>query len=326
MVKASLEHCEVRIYSPNLKGDWDEFVGFAKNSNFLFFRDYMDYHSGRFVDHSLMFYLDGRLVSCLPATRIGQRLYSHQGLTYGGLVMHPDVRLNAVCSIMARLVAHIGERGFDGLVYNPMPYIYHHLPADEDIVALNGLGGKVIASKATCAARSGDHLKSFSENRRSDVRRFRQSAMEVARSYDFQGFMTTCASLLSRRFSAKPVHTISEIQTLANSFPNHIKLYAVHSQSQINAGVIIYCNACCSKVQYVGYDDLGKEAGAVAAIFANLMDEVLSPNSWLEFGHSEDSDGRFNEGVHLYKESLGARVIQLRSYFLEPDSLRPIGE
>lgn len=46
----------------------------------------MDYHADRFQDASLMIYRKGQLYALLPANRLNNILYSHQGLTYGGLI------------------------------------------------------------------------------------------------------------------------------------------------------------------------------------------------------------------------------------------------
>jgi hypothetical protein len=313
-----LENCTLSLYHPDLKGRWDDFIGVAKNGNFLFFRDYMDYHSDRFVDHSLMFYLNRSLIGCVPATRIGRTLHSHRGLTYGGLVMHPDIRLNAVLAITKRLADHLRDSDLDGLVYNPMPHIYHRLPAEEDLEAFAKLGGQIVNSKAISVLRAGDHRDLFSNNRRRDVDRFRKLGLALGRSNDFGAFMTLCALHLSQRFSAKPLHTVAEIRALANRFPNNIQLYAVHNHSQMIAGVILYCNALCAKIQYLAHDDLGKEACAATAILAYIIDNILPPNTWLELGHSVGLAGEFNEGVFAYKESLGARTVEIRSYLLSP--------
>ena len=45
---------EIHRYEPTDKTSWDKFVQGSKNGTFLFLRDYMDYHSDRFDDHSLM--------------------------------------------------------------------------------------------------------------------------------------------------------------------------------------------------------------------------------------------------------------------------------
>jgi hypothetical protein len=308
---------EVRRYNPQLKGNWDDLVRRAKNGNFLFFRDYMDYHRDKFEDHSLMFYRDGNLLSCLPAN-IAEKttLHSHQGLTYGGLLMHPKNRLEDVRSFMWLLVAYLREQSVDGLVYNPAPYIYHRLPAEEDLVALSEVGARIIATKAICAVRI-DSGATLSYNRKRDVTRFRKSGMSVAQSYDFADFMRLCEANLRERFNANPVHAPMVMQSLADNFPNHIKLYAVSHQSRMIAGAIIYLNSGCAKLQYIAYNDIGKEVGAVAAVYDHILKLILQPNTWLEFGHSITPAGKFAKGVHEYKESFGARTIQRRTYFLD---------
>ena len=75
-------------YTADKKAEWDSFVRESKNGTFLFMRDYMEYHADRFDDYSLMYYKGDKLLSLLPANRKGETLWSHQGLTYGGLVLN----------------------------------------------------------------------------------------------------------------------------------------------------------------------------------------------------------------------------------------------
>lgn len=56
-------------YAPALADEWNGFVARSKNGTFLFDRRYMDYHSDRFEDYSLMFYREGRLYALMPANR-----------------------------------------------------------------------------------------------------------------------------------------------------------------------------------------------------------------------------------------------------------------
>ena len=59
----------------------------------MFDRDYMDYHSDRFEDNSLMFFDDSeKLIALLPANLRGDILYSHQGLTYGGFLTDENMK------------------------------------------------------------------------------------------------------------------------------------------------------------------------------------------------------------------------------------------
>ena len=85
---------EIVRYTPDKAAEWDAFVRQSKNATFLFYRGYMDYHADRFADYSLMFYDKGRLCALLPANDGGDgTLWSHRGLTYGGLLM--DCRCKA---------------------------------------------------------------------------------------------------------------------------------------------------------------------------------------------------------------------------------------
>ena len=58
----------------------------AKNTTFLFQRDFMDYHRDRFEDYSLKVYKKEKLVALLPANINDNIVYSHQGPSYGGVV------------------------------------------------------------------------------------------------------------------------------------------------------------------------------------------------------------------------------------------------
>ena len=59
----------VERYNTALKREWDEFVKLAKNSHFLFLRDYIEYHQDRFDDISLIVRKkpNGKIIAMLPA-------------------------------------------------------------------------------------------------------------------------------------------------------------------------------------------------------------------------------------------------------------------
>jgi len=89
----------VRPYIGNDYENWNAFIGQAKNATFLFHRDFMEYHSDRFQDYSLVI-LDGeKWVAVLPANVVGNEVFSHQGLTYGGLVYNEKLKLASILEI-----------------------------------------------------------------------------------------------------------------------------------------------------------------------------------------------------------------------------------
>ena len=54
----------VEQYDSHRKGDWNSFLADAKNSTFLFHRDYMDHHWDCYEDHSLLVFRHDRLAAC----------------------------------------------------------------------------------------------------------------------------------------------------------------------------------------------------------------------------------------------------------------------
>lgn len=310
------DDCRAVRYRDEMKGSWDSFVPQAKNGSFLFLRDYMDYHRDRFDDHSLLFVRKGQTVACLPAHRVDDVLNSHRGLTFGGLLMHESVRFSEVRAIFQSLLDHMKANGLRILYYRPMPHPYHRLPAEEDSVVLNGLGARLIETKATCVVPAGMPALYAQEIRRV-VKRFARTGLTLRRSFDFAGYMALCAAYLRRRRGAKPVHSGEELERLAARFSDNILLYVVERGSDIEGGVVVYRNATCARSQYIAQSEFGQEARIIPAIYDHVLTTVLPRGTKFDFGHSADpATGSLDETLHAYKESFGARTIQLSSYEL----------
>ena len=123
----------VARYTANDALQWDKFVEDSKNGTFLFFFVYMDYHSDRFADHSLMFYNEkGKLVALMPANEKGGVLYSHQGLTYGGFVLSPKSKTDEVGELFDITIEYLRTQDIKEWHYKQIPAVYHQLPAEED--------------------------------------------------------------------------------------------------------------------------------------------------------------------------------------------------
>lgn len=103
---------EIRKYNDADKEVWNAYVEHARNATFLFNRNYMDYHSDRFKDYSLMFYKNGKLHSLLPAHEREEIFCSHFGLTYGGLIMNKDVTAADVVQLFKELNEYLRQQGF----------------------------------------------------------------------------------------------------------------------------------------------------------------------------------------------------------------------
>ncbi len=121
----------IKKYTSQDKSLWDDFVRLAKNSTFLFQRDFMEYHSDRFEDYSLIIFKNEKVVGLMPANISKNTLYSHQGLTYGGLVLNKKTKLKEVAEIFQNLLQYLNKEGFEKLHLKLLPKIYNSLPSDE---------------------------------------------------------------------------------------------------------------------------------------------------------------------------------------------------
>ncbi|MFV7234692.1 hypothetical protein [Flavobacterium sp. ZB4R12] len=114
----------VKQYQKSDYTNWNAFIGQAKNATFLFHRDFMEYHKDRFEDFSLMIFETEKLVAVLPANRVGDAIYSHQGLTYGGLVYSHKINGERVEGILDSLLNFFKENLIKSFYFKPIPLFY----------------------------------------------------------------------------------------------------------------------------------------------------------------------------------------------------------
>ncbi|NLF88313.1 GNAT family N-acetyltransferase [Candidatus Bathyarchaeota archaeon] len=307
---------EVIPYSSGHKAQWDSFVTGSKNGVFLFNRDYMEYHSDRFVDHSLMFYSNHMLVGVLPANIAGDVLQSHGGLTFGGVVTGFQMKTPQMLSIFKALIAHCRDQGISEIVYKPAPYIYHTVPADEDLYALFVNNAKLVArSVSSCISLS--CLNGFDSSRKDNIRKAKKNRLVVKESIDFNSFMKIEEEALLERHGVKPVHTADEITLLAKRFPSNIKLFASFKDDLMLAGVVIYESRNVAHMQYAANSKVGWNIGAQDIIEDYLINQRYCDKKYFDFGISTEQHGQvLNLGLIKRKEHFGANAVMYDAYHI----------
>ena len=136
---------EIKKYESSRSKEWDDFISNSRIDSFIFYRDFMDYHSHKFVDFSLMIYKKGNLDAVIPGNIDNDIFYSHQGLTYGGLITSINSKTVDVINYFNSITIFLKESGLKQVVYKSIPYIYNKLPSQEDVYALFRLNAEKIA-------------------------------------------------------------------------------------------------------------------------------------------------------------------------------------
>ena len=309
---------EVRRYTADRADEWNQFVRASKNGTFLFDRRFMDYHSDRFRDHSLMVFRDHRLYALLPANEKDDVLVSHGGLTYGGLVMSPQCSAKGVLDAFTAINAYLRQQAISRVVYKAIPWIYHKLPAEEDLYALTAVcNARLTIRDISSAIVSTCRLK-FTESRRSGLRKARKAGLKVCESTDVDGFWHILNDNLTEKYAVSPVHTADELRLLCSRFPDNIKLWLVLDGETPVGGTLLFLTPQVLHTQYISATPYGKQHGAIDLLFDHLINNVYADYRYIDFGKSTVSDSAdLNEQLIFQKEGFGARAVCYDTYEYE---------
>jgi len=174
----------------------------------------MAYHADRFRDHSLMIYRKSRLYALLPANGYDDVFASHQGLSYGGLVMDRHARAAEILDVFSLLNAYLVSQGFRQVVYKHIPWIYHQLPSEEDLFALTNVSHARLRTRDIASVVNLHCPLSFTSLRKRGVKKAQKVGLVVEESTDFAVYWQLLEDTLRTRHHASPVHSLPEIQLL----------------------------------------------------------------------------------------------------------------
>lgn len=307
-------------YGASDKAIWDAFVKQSRNATFLFFRDYMDYHADRFSDCSLMIWADDKLVALLPANVRDNVLYSHAGLTYGGLITGFDMQGAQVLHIFEALVEYARENGFKSLHYKPIPTIYHKAPAQDDEYALWRLGAEL----ETCTLSSVVDIEcsetESSKRKKEYYRQLLRKGYSVCIDSRLDEMWPMLESNLKERHNVAPVHNLEEIKLLQSRFPDSIKCVTVRNpQSEMMGGVVLYVMDRVLHMQYSCSCPEGMKAGAMNFLYEWILDYChMNGFRYYDMGISTEQQGHvLNESLDFWKWSFGGRGVAFKTYYLK---------
>ena len=297
-------------YTPDRHDEWNLFVAQSKNGTFLFDRRYMDYHQDRFEDYSLMFYLDGKLYALLPANSEDTVLWSHRGLTYGGLITDEHVTAARTRQLFIELNDFLKQQGFLRVIYKSVPHIFHRLPSEEDLYVLTSVCNARIIDRSISSTVVLSQPVKWHRDRKYGINKAFRHGVRVSESGDWQGFWRVLEFNLKHKYDARPVHTFQEITLLHSRFPDHIRLFTATKDGQVLGGTVIYVTSEVIHTQYISAGMEGKQLRVIDALFDYLLHDCEWNAHYFDFGTSNEDDGRVLVEPLIYqKEGFGGRGI-----------------
>ncbi len=296
--------------------EWDLFVKNSKQGTFLLERSYMDYHSDRFHDHSLMIYKNDKLYAILPGNEADHTFYSHQGLTYGGLITNSKATADDVCKVFAQINQYLKQQGFQKVIYKSVPRIYHQLPAEEDLYALFKECRAQICARNISAVIDLQHPLKWYNIRKQGAKKATSQGIRIEYSEDYNNFWEILSTNLMQTYHAQPVHTLEEIRMLHERFPENIKLYvALQEDGKMLGGTLLYITPQVVHTQYISASEEGKQKHALDALFLRLIQHEYKDCLFFDFGTSNEDGGKIlNTSLIYQKEGFGGRGVVYDTY------------
>ncbi|NNK88381.1 MAG: GNAT family N-acetyltransferase [Flavobacteriaceae bacterium] len=309
----------IERYTASNETLWNGFVSKAKNATFLFYRNFMDYHANRFHDHSLMIRKGDNLMALFPANQDENMIWSHGGLTYGGLILLPEIRLSDVIYGFQGVLQYYQALGIHELRVKTIPQIYHRQPSDE----IDYLMFKLEANRYRCdclSVVSPTRLK-YSRDRKQGIKRGNKNGLKVIEVSDFEEFWSQILiPNLESKHQSRPVHTLDEIRLLKTRFPEQIRQFNVYdSGGIIVAGTTIFDTERVARSQYISGNTEKNNLGSLDLLHDYLLREVFPSKPYFDFGKSNEDEGRtINEGLLYWKEGFGARSVAHDYFSVDP--------
>ncbi|MFV0419065.1 MAG: GNAT family N-acetyltransferase [Dysgonomonas sp.] len=298
----------IELYTTEHREVWDDFVSESKNGTFLFYRDFIEYHADRFDDYSLLFYEGDELVAMMPGNISDKVYYSHQGLTYGGLIMSSQTTAVNILSIFEVLTVTFRHQGIKKIVYKTIPHMYHRLPAEEDLYALFRYGAVVSERNISSTIYLPERI-TYSDSRKNGLKKAEKNGLKVGLSEDLIGFWQILGNNLKERYEKEPVHTFSEITYLRDRFHNEIHLFSVTDSDGIMlGGCLVFEMQNVVHAQYTAATEDGKKKGAIDLVIDYIVNTAYPHKQYFDYGISTENQGQYlNENLIYQKEGFGAR-------------------
>ncbi len=312
-----------RRYDPAACCEWDKFVAESRNATFIHLRGYMDYHSDRFEDFSLLAYKNGKLLSILPANIVEnaeiKELVSHGGLTYGGWLL-PPTHLDApdFMEMWTEWIKWCKGEGFTHIDYRPVPVIYHRAPSGEDVYAL-WRSNAVMSECNLSAAIDLDNNPGLNKMRRRHLKHFKEEDYIIERCENLTNFHHLLSNCLEERHGASPVHDLKELELLTNRFPRNIEIWTISQGETLMAGICLYISPTACHCQYIATSPEGRTGNFLTPLIVSLIHKAIDERKrYFDFGTSNEKHGEvLNQGLIRQKNSYGATGVPYLKFRLD---------
>lgn len=269
----------------------------------------MEYHSDRFKDASYLVLKKNNVVAVLPANSVDDIIHSHQGLSYGGLILKPSLKLNEVILIFEALLNQLSIDGFKTLDLKFIPDFYALQSTNELKYLVHILNAELYKRDVLSVLDLKSSLP-YNSSTKQAIKQAEDQSFKVKEVEEVESFWNELLiPNLKKRHQAKPVHSATEMQKLKQRFPFNIRQFNVYNDDLIISGCTVFETKTTAHVQYIAGSAVKSERVAIDYLHHYLISRVFNEKDFFDFGASTTNKGKnINEGLLFWKERFGART------------------
>lgn len=313
---------------------WDNFVQNSINGTIFHEQRFISYHGNKFEDCSLLIHNNSELIAVFPAAIINKNgktiLKSHPGTSYGGLVFNATIQLKIVFDIINEIEIFAKNNEFDAIEFRHSPNIFRKTPLDQlDFALTSKAYNKIDEELSTCYELSrykdleiSDAIKLFKNSGRSKARKNINKAFRdglTFRELDKSEYGLFHNILINnlKKHNAKPVHSLKDINTLKELYPERVRIFGVFKDSELAAAYLIFnVNSIGNHIFYgsidYNYQVYRPTSFGLFMLIKTFADEG---DKFLNMGISTEDGGKvINWDLFAFKESFNGTGI-LRYYW-----------
>ena len=226
------------------------------------------------------------------------------------------MKQNKMLECFEVLKEYMQENCFEKLIYKSTPYIYHKIPAQEDLYALFRNNAELFRVDCSTTIDLRNICK-MPKGRKAQISRAKREGVEIFSSEDFEAFVMLLNSVLQKQHGVNAVHSAEELKLLYSRFPQNIKLFVAKISEEIIAVALLFIYDDLVHTQYLAANERAREIGALDLLIKTLMDEFTKSKKYFDFGISTENGGQvLNQGLISQKEGFGGRSVAHQFFVL----------
>lgn len=300
----------VRPFNIANADDWDTFCLKSFQATLLHTRRFLSYHGENFTDQSLIVEKGDKCIGLFPAALNPNDttcVVSHPGATYGGMLHQGRLQGAQMIAALEAISQYYAADGRKKLLYKAVPHIYHRVPAQDDLYAMFRLDAKLIRCDVSSAIDL-QNRQPVSQRRKRSLKKSLKAEFVINEGSRWLAPLWEVLRVnLASKHGVEPVHTLTEIQLLAERFPDNICCVCGIFEGRVVAGVLLFVTPTAFHAQYITSSEIGYEISALDAIFEYCIEAAQrNGKRWFDFGISNENSGWvLNEGLYGFKSEFG---------------------